>query len=348
VFRPPLSLAFPEEVPRLAALIAGRSAAIEQGRGLVAAAIDHGVVEYVVRAVLERRVLLAGAERHHLLALRAEQQASAAVRRRELPDVLAAVAGAIGTPPLLIKGPVLAQLVYPDPQLRPFGDLDLVVPADRLADARHALERELGYQRAPEPWPGFGERHGHHAALWREGAGHTVHVELHWRIGDDPAAKRLDYDRLAAHAERLHLAGREAWVPGSSEHLLVLSVHLLHEANKRLMWIHDIGLLAGGLTAQEWEATSRLAHELGLGWVLQRALDYATTHLANPPPVRERLTEPPPAFGPLRVSERLDGWIGRQAGRVALGGWARRDGYLRSAVRARRQALLRALRHRLL
>ena len=48
--------------------------------------------------------------------------------------------------PLVLKGPAAARL-YPEPALRPFADLDLLVPRDRLAAAAKALEPR-GYRTA--------------------------------------------------------------------------------------------------------------------------------------------------------------------------------------------------------
>lgn len=49
---------------------------------------------------------------------------------------------------LVIKGSVLAELVYGDPSLRPFFDVDIVVPPETLHAAEEAL-RDLGYGFAP-------------------------------------------------------------------------------------------------------------------------------------------------------------------------------------------------------
>ena len=45
-----------------------------------------------------------------------------------------------GVPHVAIKGPVLAELVYPRPDLREYGDLDLLVPPSAFAAALETLE----------------------------------------------------------------------------------------------------------------------------------------------------------------------------------------------------------------
>ncbi len=48
---------------------------------------------------------------------------------RELERILAALAAGAEIPVIVLKGAALAQTVYPDPALRPMGDLDLLVHA---------------------------------------------------------------------------------------------------------------------------------------------------------------------------------------------------------------------------
>jgi hypothetical protein len=131
-------------------------------------------------------------------------------------------------------------------------------------------------------------------------------------------------------------------VPRPEEEVLVLAVHLLHERYKRLLWVNDISLAARQASEEEWLGAFEVARELGLGWVLDRGLDYAAEHMALH---RERPWRPsgPVPWGPLRANERFEGWVGTQLGRLALGGWLEPDGYLRSAARARGAQLRRRL-----
>ena len=85
------------------------------------------------------------AERNALLKERHQVAAENALRERELRVVLHGL-GAIGLPPVLLKGAALmAAGVYPDPALRPMGDLDLWLLPDYIPRALGILER-LGYR----------------------------------------------------------------------------------------------------------------------------------------------------------------------------------------------------------
>jgi hypothetical protein len=68
------------------------------------------------------------------------------VAERQLAQVLAALAGA-GLPALVVKG-AAAGAFYPDPALRAYGDLDVLVPRTQVDQAEVALNG-LGY-RPPE------------------------------------------------------------------------------------------------------------------------------------------------------------------------------------------------------
>ena len=60
---------------------------------------------------------------------------------RELERVLAAFAAA-GIPVIVLKGAVLAQTIYPDPGLRPMGNLDLLVNRDQIELAVAILKHQ--------------------------------------------------------------------------------------------------------------------------------------------------------------------------------------------------------------
>ena len=115
---------------------------------------------------------------------------------------------------------------------------------------------------------------------------------------------------------------------------MVLAVHLVQEPTKRLVWINDLALAGTRASQEQWEEAFGTAAELGLGWVLERALDYAERHLGFDRARPARPSSPPP-WGPLRVGERMDGWLSYQIGQLAIGGWAGRNGYLRLAARGR-------------
>src|SRR5262249_54962237 len=154
-----------------------------------------------------------------------------ALLRRELPSVVEALREA-SIEPVLLKGPAVADRWYEERALRPFVDLDLLVPRNCLADAAAALS-PLGYEVQVEFRPGFGAEHGHDEHAGRRIGRSRIAVEVHWRIGDDPAGDALSWERLARDADRLD--GVLVLAPRAQ--LVALAVHLLSDRAKRLLWI---------------------------------------------------------------------------------------------------------------
>lgn len=111
----------------------------------------------------------------------------------------------VGVEHVVLKGPALAHSFYPDPTLRPFVDLDLLV---RTRDWRRActLLEKLGYLRIqPEPRAGFDERFGK-AAPHRSDEG--LCVDLHRTLVVGPFGLWLDPDELFELTSPLFVAGR--------------------------------------------------------------------------------------------------------------------------------------------
>jgi Uncharacterised nucleotidyltransferase len=250
------------------------------------AALYHRLEGYAVRADPGSPLLSA----HRQMAL------SAALVRAQLP----AATQALGVAPVLVKGPAAAAL-HPAPELRAYGDLDLVVPKHQLRAGAAALQA-AGWRlsRAPrmgvaggEPWEGFAEAHGHELGLARDVGSHVVGLELHWRLTDDPRVNALDRDALARGGSELD----GAIVPASAELLLALAVHLVAHPDRRLIMVQDIALAA----ARSLPRAFALADELGLAWELHLALD-AAEHFTAVTVDRPQARPAKPALGPLRTA----------------------------------------------
>jgi hypothetical protein len=212
-------LPYEDQVPVLAALTrSGIEPRVqpEDPERLVEAAVYHRMAGYLARAVERGEVRLDAALRSRLSRIGAIQIVHSNVLRRELVAVEPVLARACGAPPVCVKGPAIADRFYTDPRLRPFNDLDLLVPGDRLDRAAASLV-ERGYEPLHEFRPGFGQRHGHDLHLARRIGDRAVDVELHWRIGDDPACAALDYGSMASRATRTHIDGVAVSVPAVGE-----------------------------------------------------------------------------------------------------------------------------------
>lgn len=243
----------------------------------------------------------------------------------ELAAIEPPLAEACSDRPLVLKGPAAARL-YPAPALRPFVDLDLLVPHDRLEAAAKALAPR-GFEPVVEFAPGFGETHGHDVHMRRLVGRRSIDVELHWRVGDDELGRGLSHEQLRRGAQHLEAAGAGYLAPAPEAELLVLAVHLLSDRSKCMIWVCDIHFAARAATDAQWEAAFTLADELGLVWPLNRALDYAQRHLGLE---RERPLEAgdAPAWGPLRAVEEVDARASLHVGRLASLRWPGRLRYI--------------------
>jgi len=173
-------------------------------------------------------------------------------RQAVLTEVLAALRAA-GVRAALIKGGALAGTIYPDPATRPMLDLDLLVPAPRLADAARALYA-LGFARAGRAHTLSG--YAHAVAFSRA----EMMVELHRgiiqhsrtaiRAGD--LWRRAVPDPLGSGGERLDRI----------DELLVCMVHIArHELSVPLLNYVDVARLTARLDPAERAELDRRARE---------------------------------------------------------------------------------------
>ncbi len=328
--RKPFALPHAEQVPALVAVLSGRGrVAPDAPDELVAAAIAHRVIGACTAALSERRLLLPGRAAGRLRHAQAVVVLRSALLRRELVAIADALGHAIEAAPIVLKGPAIADRFYRDPSLRSFADLDLLVPRGRLPEAIEALAA-FGYREQVELREGFAAHHGHDVHMARELGRQRAHVELHWRVGDDALGEALSHERLVDRSEAAARAGPTR-CPAPDDQLLVCSMHLLSDRLKRLAWIEDIRRVSIALDETAWARMFVRARDLGLLWVLHRALDYADHHLGYRRARPLGAGEPPP-WGPLRAVEELDVRASVHIGRLAALPWRGRARYLRDVL----------------
>ena len=117
-----------------------------------------------------------------------------------------------GVEPILIKGWAMARL-YPQPGLRPSGDIDLLVRRGDYATAQKVIKSE----EARDCW-----------------------VDLHARIFE--LADRSPED-LYARSELVPCGDAQVRVLRSEDHFALLAIHFLKHGAWRPLWLCDLGLL---------------------------------------------------------------------------------------------------------
>ena len=132
----------------------------------------------------------------------------AALHEREIAEVLTLLRSA-GVEPILVKGWAAARL-YPEPGLRPYGDIDLCVAPKQYQAAAAALKG------AKNP---------------------TYHADLHKGFA---TLDEQSWDELYGRSQVAKLGEIEVRVLPPEDHLRVLCVHLLRHGAWRPLWLCDV------------------------------------------------------------------------------------------------------------
>jgi len=237
---------------------------------------------------------------------------------RELARILESFNGSLPIRAIVLKGAALAATLYPSIALRPFTDLDILVPRDRLTEAVSAL-RSLGYTDIThELSPGLNRVLGHAAAFARshvgpngsESRGIVFPIEIHWNlVGGDNHWYTPTLTWFWEQAREATLLNCRTRILSPTAHLLYLAAHLMLQhgaARARLIWFYDLDLLirrAG--QAIEWDPLVNCAREFHWVPALAAALHGTRERFQTPVPeavlgelcLQRRTTRPIPHAG---------------------------------------------------
>jgi hypothetical protein len=155
----------------------------------------------------------------------------------------------------LTKGPALAHLDYPDPAVRTFGDVDLVVhPSDWSAAFR--LLSAHGYRRGAPTLPGgYDDRYGKGATLTSPDG---LEVDLHRRFAVGRFGVTAKLEALFESSDTILLAGRQVPVLDPAGRLLHACFHAALGGFRGLRAFCDVAQLILGSGA-DWGATFHIA-----------------------------------------------------------------------------------------
>lgn len=183
-------------------------------------------VDGVPEAVLtELRVLQDGARVRHLLHVGVLHEIASAFE-------------AAGLTWLVMKGPVVASMLYTDPGDRAYGDLDLLVDRADFPAAVRALE-EMGYRHAIRNWA-LAERQ---IAGQIELSTDVMSIDLHWNLHYDAAAREsfdLRPREMLGRSRVVSLGPLNVPTFDPADTLVSLCFHAARSDGHRLMWLKDI------------------------------------------------------------------------------------------------------------
>ena len=175
-------------------------------------------------------------------------------------------------PVIPLKGPALAELLYPHPALRPSTDLDLLIRREALVPVDGLLQG-LSYRPTADDHS-WGFDVAYDRATVYEGPG-GVRVDLHWSLVSDPRFSWNEADGLAVweRAIKMPLAGGAALSLCPEDLLLYLAVHLaVHHGLAGLLWYWDLArLIDRHADRLDWDTVVARASR----WRVRTALSFA-------------------------------------------------------------------------
>jgi hypothetical protein len=269
--------------------------------GLAEAAGFHGVEAFVHRQLGDAGVLPAPVAD----ALREDFFRVLMTRHQVLTD-LRAVAFALdgaGIEFLVVKGPSLAEVLYGDPLLRAYQDLDLVVRAEALPDAIAALEAS-DHQMLDANWDLLLElRPGE---VHMAGPAGTV-IDLHWHLLNSADLRDrfpIDMNGLFARSIPASIGEVKVRTLEPVDRLLFVALHACVSGGDRLIWLNDVAVCA--CEPLEWNAVSERAE----AWRVRTALSLMLARA-------ERVVGSDPSHRPATGARSPLVWLDALANRIA-------------------------------
>ncbi|MEU0510286.1 nucleotidyltransferase family protein [Amycolatopsis sp. NPDC006125] len=178
--------------------------ATEEWPRLLAAARKHRMTGLLTAAITAGAFPATGEQAREVKSAHATNQMRVLVLEHELLRILDLLDGA-GIEARVLKGTAVAHLDYPDPALRSFNDLDVMVRAADI-DRTVAVLGTAGFRRTlAEPRPGFDRRFDKGMTL-RPPAGYELDLHRTFVLG--PWGRRVDLDAVWDTGQEFAIGGR--------------------------------------------------------------------------------------------------------------------------------------------
>ena len=233
------------------------------------------------------------------------------VQRTALADELLTKLDDFGIDHLLFKGYVVRRC-FPMPELRMFGDIDLLIrPEDRARC--HAMMQELGFEVKTDWEPVYSYCRGQEI------------YELHTELLETDISEKLDcrsYFRSAwAYAVQ---TGEHTWELKPEYHFLYLLTHIakhIHGAGAGIrMYLDLAAFIRHGREETDWAFVAGALDQLGLRTFADYALTLTERYLGteSPIPLQPLSPESFEAFAEFTMAGGIFGTFGRDSGLLTL------------------------------
>ncbi len=180
---------------------------------------------------------------------------------------------------MLLKGAALRQSVYRRPDLRPMGDLDLMIPPDQVTKAVDTLLSAGCKRGRPLLCDDFFPRFHYELELITD-TPHPVRIDLHARpLRPLRLARIMPDNAFWSGAESVPIGGGLAWVPRSEFMFLHLAAHAAFHGCDRLLWLYDLWRYAQTYADRlDWDLISDRARAWRIVLPALRAIRRTTHH----------------------------------------------------------------------
>jgi hypothetical protein len=242
----------------------------------------------LAQAALAGRAGVPETVRTELLAAARRSFVETSLTAQALRDIVPAL-GAL--PWVVLRGPVLGASLYGDLMLRPFGDLDILVAPECVAEAAAAL-RSIGLRLPERDLPeAYYRRYHLHLRLVRPGQAGPVAVELHWALDHPFTLFTVDVAGILARRREVRAESVTVSMPCPDDLILTLSQHTVKHAVQLPYWtgvgqaaqivrtgsllqLYDIALALRAFgSCLNWQALASRAVQWGVAGAVRACLD---------------------------------------------------------------------------
>ena len=161
-----------------------------------------------------------------------------------------------------VKGPVLAETVWPRADMRAYTDVDLVVDRRRFSDVLAALET-VGASLVDRNWPFIRDQGRAELSLT---LAYGTALDLHWDLVNDIDLRRVfrfPQEEMYERARRIQLEGMAVPTLDPVDTVLHLAYHSVLSGGHRLVWLRDFQL-ATAAPGMDWDELARRAERYGV------------------------------------------------------------------------------------
>lgn len=237
---------------------------------LLTECVSHRLDGHLVAAVVDGQLPTTAAQRAETAGVEI-RLTDARIRYDDVCQPVLDLLDEAAIPYRLLKGSALPWVDYPDPQLRPTADLDLLVPGAALYRAVEVLTDHGGHEVNPEPTPGFARQVFKGLTVTMPSG---LEVDLHRILSWGPLGVRVPEADLWAPGRCFDRLGRPGVTLDTERTLVHMSSHLLLLGAFRASEVRDVAQLACAPTLDPDRAVAvarRWGHESVLAVALRMA-----------------------------------------------------------------------------